>query len=260
MPKLRQALLQSTVRIQYEHESSGRTYTGHGTAFGVDLSQYGYPASHRYLLTAAHNVLDDNKVPYPKLRVELRKGDSPYWSKCRVLAWDEYIDLCIVESGGDLPHLLTLAGSDPKLGSRLVLAGSPRGVPVELHTGTLDRKFERGTVRSSASVLFDHGDSGGPMVDAVSGLVVGVAVAGVPKDGDMDHNVGLFVPVVGVASFMEANSQKIFAPAPAAPQFIEPAPKPNQHSGTKAATPVVALKTGALGIGTASPKTSAGSE
>ncbi|MGD0091139.1 MAG: serine protease, partial [Planctomycetota bacterium] len=174
-------MLDSTVRIRYERESNGRTFTGHGTAFGVDLSQYGYPASRHCLLTAAHNVLDDNKVPYSTLKIELRKGDNAYWSQCRAVAWDEYLDLCIVESDDDLPNLLRLAASDPKVGSRLVLAGSPRGVPVGLFAGTLNRKFERGTARSSATVPFVHGDSGGPMVDPVSGLVVGVAVAGLPK-------------------------------------------------------------------------------
>jgi hypothetical protein len=246
VPKLRQVLLESTVRIRYEHESNGRTFTGHGTAFGVDLSQYGYPVSRRYLLTAAHNVLDDNKVPYSSLKVELRKGDNTYWAQCRAVVWDEYLDLCIVESGDDLPSLLNLAASDPKVGSRLVLAGSPRGVPVGLYTGTLDRKFERGTVRSSATVPFDHGDSGGPMVDAASGLVVGVAVAGLPKGDDLDHNVGLFVPVVAVASFMEAKGQKTGAPAPAGQKPIVPATELERPSGEASATPPAALETSAV--------------
>jgi len=99
------------------------------------------------------------------------------------------------------------------------------------------------------------------MVDAASGLVVGVAVAGIPKDGDLDHNVGLFVPVVGVASFMEANGQKALAPAPAGKQFIEPAPGPSQPSGTTAKTSPVALKASALtSIGTSAPKTPSDSE
>ena len=35
--------------------------------------------------------------------------------------------------------------------------------------------------------------------------MIGVAVAGVPKDGDLDHDVGLFVPVVGIRSLLEAH-------------------------------------------------------
>ncbi len=214
-PGLRQVLLESTVRIQYERESDGRIITGHGTAFGVDLSQYGYPASCRYLLTAAHNVLDDNKSPYTTLKIELKKDGRAYWSPCRAVVWDEPLDLSVIESGEDLPSQLKLAASDLKVGSKLVLAGSPLGAPVGLFSGILDLKFERGTVRSSASVPFDHGNSGGPMVDPFSGRVVGVAVAGVPKGNDLDHNVGLFVPVVGVVSFMEAKGTKVGALPPA---------------------------------------------
>jgi len=217
-PHVRQILLESTVRCRYEHRiSKERVISGQGTAFGVDLTAYGYPDTRRYLLTAAHVVLHGNrrgsKTPYAKLEIELRRGDKTYWSPCRAIAWDEYLDLCILESGDELPNHLKLAERDPKVGAKLVLAGSPRGVPVALYTGTLDRKFERGSVRSSASVPFDHGNSGGPMVDAVTGLVVGVAVAGLPKGKDLDRNVGLYVPVVGVDSFMEAVGREVDVPA-----------------------------------------------
>lgn len=227
-PHVRQVLLESTVRVRYEQRiSQERVISGQGTAFGVDLSAYGYPASRRYLLTAAHVVLNGNKVgnktPYAKIEIELRRGDNTYWSTCRAVAWDEYLDLCILESGDELPNHLKLAERDPKVGAKLVLAGSPRGVPVALYTGTLDQKFERGSIRSSARVPFDHGDSGGPMVDAVTGLVVGVAVAGIPKDNDLDRNVGLFVPVVGVDSFMEAVGQKGGVPAPVGEKPAVPA-------------------------------------
>lgn len=227
-PHVRQVLLESTVRVRYEHRiSQERVVSGQGTAFSVDLSAYGYPASRRYLLTAAHVVLNGNKVgtktPYDKLEIELRRDGETYWSTCRAVAWDEYLDLCILESGDELPNHLKLAERDPKVGAKLVLAGSPRGVPVGLYTGTLDRKFERGSIRSSASVAFDHGNSGGPMVDADTGLVVGVAVAGIPKDDDLDRNIGLFVPVVGVASFMEAVEQQGGVPASVGEKSVVPA-------------------------------------
>jgi hypothetical protein len=231
VPAVRQALLESTVRVRYERESNGRLYTGHGTAFGVDLTPFGFPASRRFLLTAAHNVLDEGKAPYATLKVELKKGDKAHWVQCRPLVWDEYLDLCILEADADLPSLLKLAASDPKVGSRLVLAGSPRGVPVGLYTGTLDQKFERGTVRSSATLPFDHGDSGGPVADPVNGLVVGVAVAGIPKDGDLDHNVGLFVPVVGVTSFIEAKGQRVGVAAPDGQRIVVPATEVGRPSG-----------------------------
>jgi hypothetical protein len=202
----REGLLKSAVRIRYERDEGGATITGHGTAFGVDLSRYGY-TGRRYLLSAAHNVLDDNKRPFSTLKVEIEEGSRTYWSRSRAVVWDLDLDLCIVEAGDDMPCLLKLARSDLPKGGRVVLAGSPRGVPVKLLAGTVTQRFERGTVRFSATIPFDHGDSGGPMVDPATGAVVGIAVAGVPMGRDLDHTVGLFVPLVGITSFLEANSR-----------------------------------------------------
>lgn len=243
---VRDALLRSTVRIRYERQEGGATITGHGTAFGVDLSHYGYPGR-RFLLTAAHNVLDDcdRKLPYGALKVEIEEGSRTYWSRCRAVVWDETLDLCLVEAGDDVPAMLRLAESDPRLGSQLIMAGSPRGVPVTLFAGTLDQKFERGTVRSSATVPFDHGDSGGPMVDAASGRVVGVAVAGVPKDGDLDHSIGLFVPVVGITSFLEANRRGAPAPPPVRTEPVAAEPRSRAPQPPVASVPPSSRQDGA---------------
>jgi len=243
---LREALLHSTVRIRYEREQNSATITGHGTAFALDLSQYGY-AGRRYLLTAAHNVLDDAKRPYNTLKIEIEEGTRTYWSRCRAVAWDDELDVCLVEAGDEMPGVLMLAGSEPPVGSKLIMAGSPRGVPVKLFAGTLERKFERGTVRSSAAVPFDHGDSGGPIADPANGLVVGVAVVGVPKDGDLDHNIGLFVPVVGIVSFLEAHRKG--APVPSHPRTetlaARPAPRaPAPQPEVTPAAATIVLKAG----------------
>ena len=53
-----------------------------------------------------------------------------------------------------------------------------------------------------AEVKFDHGCSGGPVFSARTGKVIGVAVAGIPLDHDMDYNKGLFVPVSAIESFI----------------------------------------------------------
>jgi LysM repeat protein len=244
---LSETLVQSTMRIRYEREEHGATITGHGTAFAVDLAAYGY-AGKRYLLSAAHNILDERKQPYGNLKVEMDDGRRTYWSRARALAWDEDLDLCLVEASDDAPRLLTLADRDPGIGSPVIMAGSPRGVPVKLFEGTLTRRFERGTIRSSARIPFDHGDSGGPMVDPRTGKVVGVAVAGIPKDGDMDHDLGLFVPVAGISGFLETHARGTPLRVPASTAVAagvapEPAPaalKANDVAGVRArVSPVI---------------------
>lgn len=207
---LREHLLRSAVRIRYERSDGTATVTGHGTAFAVDLSKWGYVGG-RYLLSAAHNVLDSNDRPFATLKAEIEDAERPVWTRCRVLAFDKELDLCLVESNRPVLRQTVLATDDEEAGHGVLLAGSPRGIPVALYEGTLTRRFESGSVRSSARLPFDHGCSGGPFFNT-KGEVIGVAVAGVPKDNDMDKNIGLFVPLVGVLSFLESNRA---GPAPA---------------------------------------------
>jgi len=196
-----------TVRIRYERMQDGCVITGHGTAFGVDLARYGYQGK-RYLLTAAHNVLDDRHKPFSTLKIEIRYPDGrEMWTPVRALVWDEQLDLCIIESTADLPSLTQLSDTDLNVGSSVLLVGSPRGVPIAQFQGSVTTRFYNATVRTATRIPFDHGDSGGPFFCARTRKVVGVAVAGVPKDGDLDHNIGLFVPMAGVASFLEQNAR-----------------------------------------------------
>jgi LysM repeat protein len=200
-------IMQPTCRIRYERMQDGAIITGHGTAFGVDLSRFGYSGK-RYLLTAAHNVLDDRHRPWTTLKIEIRYKDGrEMWAPVKAVVWDDSLDLCIVESSEDLPSLVQLSDVDMNVGSPVLLTGSPRGIPVGLYRGTVQTRFYNATVRTAAQIPFDHGDSGGPFFCARTRKVVGVAVAGVPKDGDLDHNIGLFVPMAGVMSFLEQNAR-----------------------------------------------------
>ena len=160
----------------------------------------------RYLLTAAHNVLDDGeKQPYASLKIELRDGKAARWAACRAVAWDGDLDLALIKCDEDLSQLLELDDKDAAEGSQVTMAGSPLGIPVALFKGSVIRRFERGTARSAIKIPFNHGDSGGPMVSPLL-KVVGMAVAGIPKDGDLDHEVGLFLPVTAIISFLEMAS------------------------------------------------------
>jgi len=194
-------MLRSAVRIRYERIDNGAIITGHGTAFGVDLSAWGHPGK-RYMLSAAHNVLDDSKKAYGTLKIEINEGTRTYWSQCKVLLVDAELDLCLIESGDDLPALTDLAQTDVMPGDSVVHAGSPRGIPIALYDGVMRRPYHQGTVRSVVELPFDHGCSGGPLFSAKSGKAIGVAVAGIPKDGDLDHTKGLFVPVHAIECFL----------------------------------------------------------
>ncbi|HYF49314.1 MAG TPA: LysM peptidoglycan-binding domain-containing protein [Planctomycetota bacterium] len=242
----RSAMLRHAVRIRYERTENGALITGHGTAFGVNLTDWGL-SGRRYLLTAAHNVLDNSNKPYGTLKIEITEGTRTYWSQCKVLLVDADLDLCVVESGDDVPSICELATSDEALGARVVMAGSPRGVPVALYDGIMGQRYYRGAARSVVDVQFDHGCSGGPLYSAKTGKAVGVAVAGIPMDRDLDPTKGLFVPVGAIESFLERLgksparraspvAERVVAQAPAS--VTVPAPEPVRV--TPAPTPVPA--------------------
>jgi len=227
---LRQKLLRSAARIRYERGETRTTITGHGTAFCADLSKYGY-SGRTYLLSAAHNVLDDTGRPFETLKLEIEEPGRTVWSRCRVLAFDKDLDLCLLESNDPLPEQVELSDADVEAGAKVVLAGSPRGVPVALYDGVVIKRFEGGTVRSSARLPFDHGCSGGPFFNS-AGKAAGVAVAGVPKDGDLDKQMGLFVPVSALASFLERHRN---GPARESTAVAQVKPEPRRDGPVPAA-------------------------
>lgn len=209
----RNELLRGVTRIHYEREEGHDLVVGHGTAFGIDLDAYGKPGR-RYLLSAAHNVIDKAGKPYPMLKIEIVQGGRTKGAQCKVVSVDRGLDVCLLESDEDLPSVASLATSDECVKAPVILAGSPRGIPVQLFDGTLLRRFHDGTVHSLAALEFDHGCSGGPLFSAETGKVVGLAVAGLPKGGDMDHTMGLFVPVSAIENFISPLPRMTIQSAP----------------------------------------------
>lgn len=203
---LRDRLQGSAVRIRYEAREGSEKVVGHGTAFSVDLSRWGFSGPN-YFMSAAHNVLNPQGQPFKTVMIESRNPSAPSWSSCRVVAFDKELDLCLVEAKDSVSQQTILAANDPEVGQRLILAGSPRGVPVALYEGTLASFSEDNSERACARIPFDHGCSGGPVFNA-KGEVIGIAVAGIKKGGDMDKSVGLFVPLFGITDFLERHRVK----------------------------------------------------
>lgn len=185
----------SVVRIRYERMQDDVTITGHGTAFSIDLPNL--DKNSHYLLTAAHNTLDGNKQPYTKLMIENKNS----WLPCTVVTWNEDLDICLLKTDVDIPPL-KLGNKESTVNDTIYLFGSKRGKPIEKFPGIVKQKFERGSARFKAEIIFDHGDSGGPIINEQN-LVIGIAVAGLPKDNDLDKNICLFVPLVGIQAFLE---------------------------------------------------------
>jgi S1-C subfamily serine protease len=193
--------LQTALRFERRRDEGDYISIGHGTAFGIDLARYGIP-SHRYMLSAAHLVLKDGQLSYYDLRVEVGKPNS--WAKCRLVAIDKAHDICLLECDRELDSLSKLSDADQKVGSKVLIAGSPLGVPICLSPGRLTNKepnVERQVWQAEAK--FNHGNSGGPVFEADTGKLIGVAVAGMQDPtGDMKENIALFTPAKLIKTFL----------------------------------------------------------
>jgi serine protease Do len=190
----------SAVRVRSERVERGGVITGHGTAFSVDLSKWGYEGR-RYLLTAAHNVMDG--AAFLPAKVEVVDGK---WSQCKVVAADVKLDVCLLEAGEDMAPA-ALAAEDAKPGDKVSMLASPMCREIHKYDGVVAKRFHEGGVLTLVRLPFDHGCSGAPLL-GLDGKVVGMASAGVLKDGDMDKEVGLFVPLAAISSFMDENRKK----------------------------------------------------
>lgn len=210
----------STVRVKVETRVGSQMVAGRGSAFGVDLSNYGL-VQPRYLLTAAHMVLaeDGSGLINGRVSVELGTARNKRWIPCRILSVTRTYDLCLLECDEDVPVIsqLTPGKRSIKVGERLLVVGCPLGVPPQVSTGYLRNKdplvSERYHRVWEANAAFNHGNSGGPVFCASCGTVVGVAVAGVRAGGggpqDMDPGVALFTPYYCVKNFLDVSIEKM---------------------------------------------------
>ena len=184
--------MSSTFKLEYVREEAGAIITGHGTAFACDLRHWGIADG---VLTAAHNV-GEKGSSYPNLTLEIngkKKG-------CKVLAANPELDLAVLSCDTGIKPL-KLSDEELSIGDPVVMTGLLKSNPVMLeYWGSIEGLFYQGFARHKIAVVFDHGASGGPITK--SGKVVGIAVCGIPKDGDLDRSCGLFVPTVAIKAFL----------------------------------------------------------
>lgn len=190
-------------KIEYERPDGKSIVTGHGSAVFLDLSTYGY-AGKRFLITAAHNVMNREGKLYGVIRVQLSDGT---WSKATILQVDQNLDICLVASEQENDVVSLLSDKDAKKEEIVLLIASWRGGPIKETVGTVEKRYHDGTVKTKVVLDFDHGCSGGALFSR-DGRVVGMAVSGVPQDGDLAHDCGLFLPTSCIESFLDEHRKK----------------------------------------------------
>lgn len=189
-------LLESVCRIYIDGDPSAS-----GTAIGPSL-----------ILTARHVVENREGKLERNLQVELRmKSETAKGTAlvdADVVAIDRNHDIALLSIDVNAPRTMELAKNvSMRNGSAVWVMGFPMGTPgVSCTLGYLTnmggaQPDEPTNWQCTANAFF--GNSGGAVVDAHSGELVGVLVAGMGSDWQMAPNISLFVPVEHVHAMLK---------------------------------------------------------
>ena len=186
-----QTLSSAVIRIQ----ATSDTVSASGTGFLVD--------PRGYLLTN-HHVIENSQ----QITVTLADGNI---MNASVVSSDVKRDIALLKISSerkDFPILTMGSSSEAAVGMVVLTAGFPLGNdlpgPITISQGMISAKriFDRENyVQIDAGV--NPGDSGGPVVDAYSGQVLGIVTAGINPEFADAGNIGLTIPVDEVKTLIQ---------------------------------------------------------
>ena len=164
-----------------------------GSAFFVD--------NRGHIITNYHVVETCNN------KSKIKYNDKEY--NVNLLAKDKYLDLALLKADINNSSYISLSNDAPYKLQKIIAAGYPFGKSL-----SDDLKFTSGIVSSLKGVEDDstrlqidaalnHGNSGGPIVDADTGELIAVAVSGLRKDFAESINFG--IKSAQVKGFLESN-------------------------------------------------------
>ncbi len=144
--------------------------SGSGTGSGFLVSRDGK------IITNAHVVDGEDSVS-----VKTRNGKVLMGS---VISCDENRDLALVQiKGNDFTCLTLDDGTNAGAGNDVIAIGTPEGLSWSLSRGIVSaRRKSEGVAYIQTDAPINHGNSGGPLIDLKSGMVVGINTFGFQKD------------------------------------------------------------------------------
>jgi S1-C subfamily serine protease len=149
-----------------------------GSAFFIDASGL--------LITNYHVIASEVDPKYEGFsRMTIRMGDSASSRiPARVIGWDKALDLALIKTEISPEYVFSVVDRvTPQVGDPVLAIGSPGGLEKTVTMGivsALSRRFLQigDVIQIDAAV--NHGNSGGPVVDA-SGRLVGIVFAGIEQ-------------------------------------------------------------------------------
>jgi serine protease Do len=188
--------------------------------------------AHRHFVGCAFLTLGDGfaitawHVIHDARRVEARFSDNQRVKVLGVVDKNETLDLALLKLENHSHPQIPLSSVTPRIGSRVYVVGSPRGLDFSISEGLLSQiRTVDGVRYYQLSCPISPGDSGGPVLND-RGEAIGV-VSWRQSDAE---NVGFALPSPAVAG-MNATL------APVA--WLQSSPVPRQIAGSKDTTPLV---------------------
>ncbi len=206
-PSIPAFLLQGTSRVKVEG--------GFGSAFAVDLSEFGLTGNN-YVITAAHVVLDDKGKLQENIEVEvsIAKYKTRVYVPATVVFYNKDIDMAVLAVEVDVTGHSRIAKSDTmNIGDAIAIVGCPSGTFPTVTFGYLVAKEFEIYGRKLPDVLWQGsatiypGNSGGPVFNPNTGEIIGIAVAGLNQHGFAGH-VDFFVPMYIMRELINGNLDK----------------------------------------------------
>jgi S1-C subfamily serine protease len=143
-----------------------------GRSFGT-----GFFVSGDGLIVTNHHVVEEGA----SIAVRLRSGKTLL---ARIVAEHRDKDLALLrvaETGQ--PWLKLSRGKELKLGGEVIAIGTPQGLSWSISRGIVSAVRDRSSARLiQTDAAINAGNSGGPLIDLGSGMVIGVNTLGIRKD------------------------------------------------------------------------------
>lgn len=162
--------------------------TGVGYGSGFILTSDGYAVT-------CNHVIDNASELSVRVRIPGRIGGDDTWHKAIVVKADKELDVALLKlEGSNFPQMPVLARNEMShIGDDIVLAGYPFGAKLSDSEDKLNHsifegkiastQIQRGYEKQFVDMQAKRGNSGGPVIDRETGLVVGI-LCGSQTEGD----------------------------------------------------------------------------
>ena len=141
--------------------------------------------------------------------------------KVKIIAHDEILDIALLKAKVKNKNYIKFSNASPKKAQNILVAGYPYGKfisdDLKITSGIINslKGIQNNTSMLQIDATINPGNSGGPIVDKVSGSLVGVATMKLNKDftkaafGTESENTNYGIKSSQVKDFLEANNIEI---------------------------------------------------